>query len=170
MDDKRYMLRHMLGAIAYRLQKALRDAPPGFADFRAAPGIRTPHQLVFHMTNVLGYAQTFFIGGEWYPDICEAFEAEVGRLHETLDSLKRHIEDEDPLRELTPERMLQGQLSDAMSHVGQLAMLRRLLGAPIPPENFIMADIDGTNVGPDQPSPASPDEHWYDAEGHPEAE
>jgi len=168
MDEKRYMLRHMLGAIAYRLQKALRDAPSGFAGFRAGPGVRTPHQLLLHITSVLGYARTFFVGGVWHPEMCEDFQAEVERLHEILGSLKRHIEDDTPLRDLTPERMLQGQLSDAMSHVGQLAMLRRLFGSAVPPENFIMADIDGGNVGPDQAFPVSPDDEWYDAEGNPE--
>ena len=61
MDEKRMMLRHFLGAIAYRTQKALRDAPAEFAGFRAATGVRTPHQIVFHITSVLGYARTLVI-------------------------------------------------------------------------------------------------------------
>ena len=104
MDDKRYMLRHMLGTIAYRLQKALRDAPSGFADFRAGPGVRTPHQLILHITSVLGYARTFFIGGEWHPKMCADLQSEVERLHKILGSLKDHIEGETPLKDLTPER------------------------------------------------------------------
>ena len=166
MDDKQHMLRHMLGSIAYRTQKSLRGAPSGFASFRPANGVRTPHQLVFHMTNVLGYARTFFVGGEWHPEMCADFQSEVERLHEMLGSLKNHIEQETPLIDMTPERMLQGQLSDAMSHVGQLAMLRRLFGSAVPPENFIMAHVDGGNTGQEQALPASPDEKWYDAEGN----
>ena len=169
MDEKRCMLRHMLAAIAYRTQKALRDAPSEFADFRPAPGVRTPHQLILHMTGVLGYARTFFVGGKWHPKICDSFESEIERLHKVLDSLKNHIEQGTPFIDMTPERMLQGQLSDAMTHVGQIAMLRRLFGSAVPPENFIMAHIDGGNVGPDQALPASPDEEWYDAEGNIEA-
>ncbi len=165
MDDKRFMLRHMLGALAYRTQKAIRDAPSDFANFRPAPGVRTPHQLIFHMTNVLGYARTFFIGGKWGPEIHESFEEEVTRFHEMLGSLKEHLEEGTPFQDMTPERMLQGQLSDAMTHAGQLAMLRRFFGLPVPPENFIMAKVDGENIGPNQAPPESPDRVWHDAEG-----
>ena len=165
MDDKRMMLRHFLGAIAYRAQKAIKDAPAEFASFRAAPGVRTPHQLVFHMTNVLGYARTFFVGGEWRPKIRDSFNSEIEEFHKILDSLKIHLEQGTPFQNTTPERMLQGPFSDAMSHAGQLAMLRRLFGSPVPPENFIKAKIDGDNVGREQAEPVSPDREWFDAEG-----
>lgn len=168
MDDKRKMLRHFLAAIAYRTQKVLKDAPPAFSDFRAGVGIRTPHQLIFHMTNVLGFARTCFIGGRWRPDIKDDFQEEVARFHDILESLKAYLEQETPFRDTTPEKMLQGPFADAMTHAGQLAMLRRFFGAPVPPENFIVADIDPEVVGPDQPGPVSPDKQWYDAEGRPQ--
>jgi hypothetical protein len=95
----------------------------------------------------------------------QGFDGEVLRLHDLLKDLSHHLAAGTPLRETTPERLLQGPLSDAMTHVGQLAFLRRLFGAPVPPENFIMADIDAANLGPDQPPPVSPDEKWIDAEG-----
>ena len=162
MDPKRQMLRHFLATLAYRTQKALRDAPEAFAAFRVAPRVRTPHEIVKHMTSVLGYARTFFIGGEWRPEMLEHFHDEVIRFHDMLESLNRHLEEGSPFRDMTPERMLQGPFSDAMSHVGQLAMLRRLFGAPIPPENFIMAAIEIQNVGPHQPEPVSPDKEWHE--------
>lgn len=161
MDSKRQMLRHFLASIAYRTQKALRDAPEDFAAFRVIPGVRTPHELVKHMTSVLGYARTFFIGGEWWPEMLEQFDDEVSRFHEVLESLSQHLEESEFLQDMTPERMLQGPFSDAMSHAGQLAMLRRLFGSPIPPENFIMAAIEAQNVGPHQPDPVSPDKEWH---------
>ncbi|HEX7251950.1 MAG TPA: hypothetical protein VF376_03640, partial [Thermoanaerobaculia bacterium] len=154
------MLRHFLAAIAYRTQKALRGAPPSFASFRAAPKVRTPHELVAHMNSVLGYARTFFIGGEYRPQRLPDFEAEIRRFHSKLEDLSRHLEEGTALREMTPERLLQGPFSDAMTHAGQLALLRRLAGSPVPPENFIVADVDATNLGPDQPKPVSPDEVW----------
>ncbi len=64
-EVKRGILTHYLASLAYHLQKALRGAPESFANFRAKPGVRTPHELVFHITNVLGYARTFFVGGQW---------------------------------------------------------------------------------------------------------
>jgi hypothetical protein len=162
MDDKRALLQHFLAAIAYRTQKALRGAPPSFASFRAAPKVRTPHELVSHMDSVLGYARTFFIGGEYRPQPSPDFTAEIQRFHSKLEDLSRHLEEGTPLRETTPERLLQGPFSDAMSHAGQLALLRRLAGSPVPPENFIVADVDSANLGPDQPNPVSPDEVWPD--------
>ncbi len=163
MDEKRHMLRHFLAALAYRTQKALRDAPAAFADFNAGSGVRTPHWLVLHMDSVLGYALTHFEGGEYWPERLPDFESEVLRFHGKLERLAHHLEAGTPMKGMTPERMLQGPFSDAMTHAGQLAMLRRLSGSPVPPENFIVADIDSENLGPDQPSPVSPDAEWPEA-------
>jgi hypothetical protein len=166
-QDKRQMLRHFLGALAYRTQKALRGRPPGFDAYRAAAGVRTPHELVWHMSSVLGYARTRFTGGTWRPRLLASLDEELERFHAILGDLRDHLDGGTPLRETTPERMLQGPFADAMTHAGQLAMLRRLFGAPVPPEDFIDARVDGANVGADQPAPASPDERWYSAEEEP---
>ncbi len=163
MDEKRQMLRHFLAALAYRTQKALRGAPASFAGFEAGNQVRTPHWLVMHMTSVLGYALTHFEGGEYWPEQLPDFEAEIERFHGKLEALARHLAAGTPFRGTTPERMLQGPFSDAMTHAGQLAMLRRLAGSPVPPENFIVAEADAGNLGPDQPPPVSPDEEWPEA-------
>ncbi|MEJ7813367.1 MAG: hypothetical protein WKG32_23370 [Gemmatimonadaceae bacterium] len=162
MDPTRALLRHFLAALAYRTQTALRDAPASFADFRAGPNVRTPHELVWHMTGVIGYARTAFVGGEWRPDRAPSFEAEIARFHETLEDLARHLDaGTAPVSaDATPERLLQGPLADAMTHAGQLAMLRRLAGAPIPPENFMRADIRPGNLSAEQPTPAAPKLGW----------
>ncbi len=156
MDDKRVLLRHFLAALAYRTQKAVRDAPQAYYIFRAEPSVRTPLELIRHIESVLGYARTFFIGGEYNPEPLSSVEDEVLRLHATIEELAWHIENGTPFREITPERLLQGPFSDAMTHAGQLAMLRRLAGAPVPPENFVYADISPDNLGPNQPAPARP--------------
>lgn len=166
MDDKRQLLKHFLAALAYRTQKALRGAPESFGEFRAATGIRTPHELVLHMTGVLGYARTFFVGGEWNPEKKPTFNEEIARFHEIMESLGQHLDSGTPLQKTTPERLLQGPFADAMTHAGQLAMVRRLFGSPVPPENFIMADIDSQNLGPDQPDPVSPDKEWKEPGGN----
>lgn len=156
MDDKRLLLRHFLAALAYRTQKALRGAPESFCSFRAAPKVRTPHELVQHMESVLGYARTFFIGGEYNQESLSDFEAEMLRFHRTIEELAKHLEIGTPLLGITPEQLLQGPFSDAMTHAGQLALLRRLAGSPVPPENFIYADVQPDNLGPNQPAPARP--------------
>lgn len=160
MDDKRALLRHFLAALAYRTQKALRDAPPDFAAFRAAPQTRTPHQLIRHMDSVLGYSRTFFIGGHYRAPELPDFNDAVRHFHEILADVAGHLKTGTEFRGITSENLLQGPFSDAMTHVGQLAMLRRLAGSPVPPENFVFAEISPANLGPNQPPPARPDKDW----------
>ncbi len=161
MDDKRSLLLHFLAALAYRTQKALRDAPADFGSFRALEGVRTPAELVRHMTSVLGYARTFFVGGRYRPEPLPSLSEEVARFHDMLQDLARHIETGTPLADgISVEHLLQGPFSDAMTHAGQLAMLRRLAGHPVRPENFVFAKVDPANLGPDQPEPARPDKDW----------
>jgi len=165
-EADRHLLRHFLAALAYRTQKSIREAPGGFADFRGGPGIRTPHQLLRHMSDVLGYARTTFEGGRIRAHTLPTFEAEVARFHEQIGLLSEHIESAES-GSVTPGQLLQGPLADAMTHAGQLAMLRRVSGSPIPPENFIIANIDADNIGVDQPEATSKDATWYDAEDEP---
>lgn len=163
MNEKRTLLRHFLAAIAYRTQRALIDAPASFGTFEAGSQVRTPADLVRHMTSVLGYARTFFVGGRYRAEPLADLSAEIRRFHETLADVAQHLEAGTELRGTTEERLLQGPLSDAMTHAGQLAMLRRLAGSPVRPENFIEAAIDPKNVGPSQPGPVSPDLEWPEA-------
>lgn len=164
MDEKRILLRHFLAALAYRTQKALRGAPPDFGEFQAGNQIRTPAELVRHMTSVLGYARTFFIGGRYRPDALPSFQEEVARFHETVEDLADHIESAPRWPEgLSEEQLLQGPFSDAMTHAGQLALLRRMAGVPVAPENFIFADISAERLGSSQPEPVMLDEVWPEA-------
>lgn len=164
MQDKRRLLNHFLAALAYRTQKALRDAPEDFGWFRVNDGVRTPAELVRHMASVLGYARTYFVGGRYWPDPLDTFEEEIERFHEMLGLLAQHLRNGDALLEgMTEERLLQGPFSDAMTHAGQLALLRRLAGAPVPPENFIVAEIKEERLGRNQPEPVSPDKDWPEA-------
>ena len=159
-DQPRPLLRHFLAALAYRTQKALRDAPAHFADFRAGTHVRTPHELVWHMTGLMGYARTMLRGGEFAPPRLPAFAAEVARFHATLAELRDDFADRELTARISDEQFLQGPLADAMTHAGQLAMLRRLAGAPVPSENFIHAEIRADNLSADQPPPAAPDAWW----------
>ena len=156
----RELLCHFLAALAYRTQKALRGAPPAFSEFRAGINVRTPHELVWHMTGVIGYARTMFHGAKFAPPRLDTFEAEVARFHETLKGLQDDFADPSLTATLTDEQFLQGMLSDAMTHAGQLAMLRRLAGSPVASENFIYADIRRDNVTASQPEPVAPDRWW----------
>jgi hypothetical protein len=164
MNDKRSLLKHFLAALAYRTQKALREAPEDFGSFKPPGDVRSPQELVRHMTSVLGYARTYFIGGSYWPEPLGSLDEEVSRFHLMLDDLGQHLANGSPLLEdMTEEQLLQGPFADAMTHAGQLAMLRRFAGAPVAPENFIVADIKSNRLGTDQPKPAAPDEIWPEA-------
>jgi hypothetical protein len=158
--ESRRLLQHYVASIAYRTQKALRDAPAGFGGFRAGPNVRTPHELLRHMTSVIGYARTFLRGGVFRVRMMPTFDEEVVRFHDTLAALHADLASPDLGATVSDEQFLQGPLSDAMTHAGQLALLRRLAGAPVPPENFVYADVRTDRVGREQPLPASPDAGW----------
>lgn len=160
MTPSRQLLRHFLAVLAYRTQKVLRGAPATFSDFRPADNVRTPHELMWHMTGLIGYARTMLHGGEYAPPRLQLFESEVARFHAVLQSLSDDFADDTLRARITDEQFLQGPLSDAMTHVGQLAMLRRLEGTPVPSENFIFAQISSDNLSAAQPLPAAPDEWW----------
>jgi hypothetical protein len=160
MTDKRHMLCHFLGSIAYHTQKALRDAPAGFESFRIEPKSRTPQELIKHIDSVLGYARTVFIGGTYGNALLSTMQLQVEQLHGTLEDLAKHFSTGNILNEVTEEQLLQGPLSDAMTHIGQISFLRRLYGFPVPSEDFVYAKISAENLGMNQELPARPDLDW----------
>lgn len=152
-------VRHYLAALAYRFHKAVAGAPDGFGDFAAGHGVRTPREIVHHVNGVLGYAEVIARTGEpigWYEVPHLDWEGQVKLLHGVMGELDAALAaggaDPEQLH-----RLLQGPLADAMTHVGQIAMLRRMAGSPIPAENFYLADVEVGRVGADQPDPVSPD-------------
>ncbi len=159
---ERELLKHFLAAIAYRTQKAVRDAPGQYWGFSSGNKTRTPADVLRHMTSILGYARTFIVGGQYpiHPDPLANADEEINRFHEVLEDLGRLLAEGAPLQGITERQLLQGPLSDVMTHVGQLALLRRLHGSPVPPENFIFADIAPERLGRNQSTPRHPDKEW----------
>ncbi|MEL6446188.1 MAG: hypothetical protein AAF089_18630 [Bacteroidota bacterium] len=141
MDDTHRLLDHLLATLVYRTQKALRGAPPSFGSFSAGQGVRTPQDLVRHMSAVLNHARAF-LGGPTRLNPLPTHEEEVARFFEVAQHLRDRLAAHPLPAGTTPERLVQGPLSDALTHAGQLALLRRLAGAPIPPENFHDATIE----------------------------
>ena len=160
MTESRQLLQHFLAALAYRTQKALRGAPESFANFRVGPTSRTPKELVWHMTSVIGYARTMLHGGRFTPTEVATFDDEIARFHDTLALLSADFADASLEARISDRQFLQGPLSDAMTHAGQLAMLRRLAGSPVASENFIFAQVRAENVSANQAGPAAPDAWW----------
>lgn len=166
--NERQLLRHFLATLAYRTQKALKGASIDFASFKIQVGVRTPQQLLRHMNGVLNYALSHATEVETPLQNLATLLEEQMRFHDIIEQLSRHLDCDTSFSSTSAEQLLQGPFTDAMTHAGQLAMLRRLFGSPIPPENFHAAAISASNLSADQPEAAEPDAQWFDAEGKPE--
>lgn len=137
---ERELIRRMLATLAYRLRKALIGAPESFADFSPGAEARTSLEILLHLTTMMIWIRTSFSGEFERPEAVE-FGAEVERLELALAAVDRELAQGAESRKMTLEQILQGPMSDALTHAGQLALHRRLVGAPIEYENFSKADI-----------------------------
>lgn len=130
--------------------------------FKAGEKSRTPRQLVRHMSGVINYAFGLLHAPRPLLADCPSYEAEVERFFALLRELAERLQDV-ALSDVDAERLLQGPLSDAITHVGELALLRRLSGSPLPPEDFHQTAVDPNRLGMDQLAPRSPDREWPEA-------
>lgn len=154
--DATHLLRHVLATLAYRANRVLDRVPSSYADFDAGHGVMTPRKLLAHVSGILAYAQAQLTGAEFQrPAPVDDWAAEVDRFFETLTSLDRAAEAGLSAPPDTVLRMLQGPILDAMTHVGQLSMLRRLAGSPTPKDHYIKATITVGRTGRDQAPPAA---------------
>jgi hypothetical protein len=144
------MLRHTVATLAYRGNKALRGAPPEFATY---PAGRTPGQILAHICDLFDWALQLADGKHvWRDSTPQAWDADVARFFGGLEAFDRRLASGEPLG-VEPERLFQGPVADALTHVGQIAMLRRMAGCPIPGENYFVAKIEVGRVGADQAAP-----------------
>jgi hypothetical protein len=151
MDEKRELLRHSLATLAYRAARTLEGAPEQFAEFNGAG--RQPVQILAHMGDLFEWALSIAAGQQrWRESKPLPWPAERQRFFTLLQELDAFLASAEPLQ-APVERLLQGPVADALTHVGQLAMLRRLAGSPTQGENFYVANIAAGQVGPDQPAP-----------------
>lgn len=152
-DSARELLRHTVATLAYRAGKALRDAPPSFADFAVSPGSRTPGQVLAHMGDLLDWALSMAKGAQkWQNSPVQAWEVDSDRFFASLNALDEYLGGDSRLG-TSPERLFQGPIADALTHTGQIAMLRRIAGAPVRGENYARAEIQRGRVGSDQTKP-----------------
>ncbi|HEY4231932.1 MAG TPA: hypothetical protein VGM76_00770 [Lacipirellulaceae bacterium] len=153
MDAKRELLRHTLATLVYRAVKPMRDIPPRFGKMRAGEDCRSAAEIVAHMGDLLDWAFTAAQGNPvWNNSEPESFTKDAARFFAAAKSLDDYLASGAPLGCPT-EKLFQGPIADALTHVGQLATLRRLAGAPVRGENYFVADIQSGRVGPDQAPP-----------------
>ncbi len=152
---EREMLRHCLAVLAYRGGKFLRDAPSDFADFDTGSGT-TPLRILSHISDLLDWALSMSRGpGSWTEATPRDWASEVTRFHIALATLDGYYASGAKIHAEVP-RLFQGPLADALTHVGQLAILRRMTGSAVVGENYYVADIVTGRVGPDQSPPRKP--------------
>lgn len=153
IDPKRELLRHTLATLAYRGGKAVRNAPAGFADFHGGEGLRTPGQILAHVGDLFDWALSIAIDQQkWRNSSPLAWEQEVTRFFTALKKFDDFLGSSEPVQ-APLEKLFQGPIADALTHVGQIAILRRMAGAPVKGENYYVADIQMGRVGDDQSPP-----------------
>lgn len=140
------LLRHFLASLAYRTGKIVDSAPAGFAQFQAGYGIRSPHAILRHMNGLLAFARLYLEGRPGATLAEVGWDDERRRFRLLLSELDQALQAHPDLTLSDARRLLQGPLSDAMTHAGQLAMLRRMAGEPLEGENFTRADIDASQL------------------------
>jgi len=154
MSEKRELLRHTLATLAYRASRALEGAPAEFASFDGAG--RRPEQILAHMGDLIDWALSMAVGKPaWHNSEPMGWEAEKARFFAALGKFDEAVASSEPLR-APEERLFQGPVADALTHVGQLAMLRRLAGCPSRGENFYVAAVETGRVGAEQAAAVKP--------------
>jgi len=152
-DDARTLLRHTLATVAYRGGKAIRDVPAGFAEFKVGESSRTPGQILAHIGDLYDWALTMADGPQrWNNSTPLEWNEECGRFFSALRRFDERLASDTPLA-CRVEQLFQGPVADSLAHIGQIAMLRRLAGAPVRAENYAKADIAAGRVGSQQTPP-----------------
>ncbi len=152
-DAARQLLRHTLATVAYRGGKALRGSPDHFASFHIGDKTRTPAQILAHVGDLFDWALSIAQGQQaWRDSTPLSWNAEIDRFFAAVKKFDDYLASGEPL-DGSAEGLFQGPVADALNHIGQIAMLRRLAGSPIMGENYFKAEIAAGRVGPDQSAP-----------------
>lgn len=152
-DSARQLLRHSVATVAYRGGKALRDAPAHFGSFHIGDKTRTPAQILAHMGDLFDWALSIAQGNQaWHDSTPLPWDAEVQRFYAALRRFDDFLASSEPLH-ASAEGLLQAPVADAFTHIGQIAMLRRLASSPVKGENYFRAEIAAGRVGLEQTAP-----------------
>jgi len=152
-DPARQLLRHTVATVAYRGGKALRAAPDHFASFHIGDKTRTPGQILAHMGDLFDWALSIAQGKPaWHDATPLPWNAEIDRFFAALKKFDDFLASGEPLNGAA-ENLFQGPVADSLTHIGQIAMLRRLAGSPVKAENYNKAEIVAGRVGLEQSAP-----------------
>src|SRR5262245_27898096 len=131
MNQSRELLRHTVATVAYRGAKAVRGSSEEFANFRPAEGSRTPGEILAHIGDLFDWALHLAKGKSvWNVSTPLPWPQEIERFHATLKRLDDYLASDEPLGNAV-EKIFQAPVADALNHIGQINMLRRMAGSPI---------------------------------------
>ena len=151
--EKTISLRHAVATLAYRAAKVLRNAPPEFLAFRPGDGSRSAGEILAHLAELMNWLLTQASGQERWHDLApDSWESDTQRFFAALAKFDAYLASDAELH-APPEKLFQGGIADALTHVGQIAMLRRLAKAPVRGENYSVAKIEVGRTGADQAAP-----------------
>jgi hypothetical protein len=145
-DPKRELLRHLVATIAFRGKVAIREAPEDFAGFQVAESARTPAEILAHIGDLL-LGSVYLLKGEMV-ELNAAplpWNEELERFFTSARKLDTLLACDAPLA-IEIEKLVQGPIADALTHIGQIVLLRRLFGAPVRGEPYFMADIEAGDI------------------------
>jgi hypothetical protein len=149
-DHKRELLRHTLATVAYRGGKAVTSAPSGFNSFRINETTRTPEQILAHIGDLYDWAISLARGKQaWHNSEPQEWDAEIGRFFAAVKAFDDYLASENELH-CSAEKLFQGPVADSLTHIGQIALLRRMAGGPVKGENYYVAEIEVGRVGAEQ--------------------
>ena len=149
----RQLLRHTVATVAYRAGKALRGALDHFGSFHIGDKTRTPAQILAHMGDLFDWAFSISQGHQtWHDSTPLSWNAEIERFFAAVKKFDDYLASDEPLN-ASAEGLFQGPVADSLTHIGQIAMLRRLAGSPVKGENYFKADIADGHISLDQPAP-----------------
>jgi len=152
-DSSRQLLRHTVATLAYRAGKTLRDAPESFAGFSTGEKGRTPAHILAHMGDLFDWALSIAKGQQaWHDSTPLPWPQEAQRFFKTLQAFDDYLASGAPLP-VSAEKLFQGPIADALTHTGQLAILRRMAGCPMRGENYFRAEITVGRCGQEQAAP-----------------
>jgi hypothetical protein len=152
-ESSRQALRQLAATLSYRAAKVLRDVPPGFGSRSFGEATRTPVRIVAHMGDLMAWGVSMARGGkEWKAAGGEDWATEVTRFFDGLRALDEAVAKDEPFTG-SIDKLIQGPLADALTHVGQLSMLRGMAGVPVRPESYARAPITVGRIGLDQDPP-----------------
>jgi len=152
-DPSRQLLRHTVATLAYRGGKAVRGVPESFSAFTCGGGCRSAGQILAHVGDLFDWALSIASGNEqWHNAKPQSWSEDVKRFHSALAAFDAYLASDKPLK-APIEKLFQGPVADALTHVGQIAIMRRLAGAPIKGENYFVAEVVAGRVGAEQAAP-----------------